>query len=423
MDALPGLKNQPLVIAFSGGGDSLALLALACEYAPSQQIVALIVDHGLRKESAQEARQAAQTACELGAQTQILHWQNPRPGQMNARQARYSLLAKACRGVGAQTLFLAHTKDDQEETFAIRLSRGSTVRGLASMSATAPFPLWPEGRNLLLARPLLGVTRQELRHWLQTKKYNWIEDPSNYDKRYARVRARLGLTLLQQNGLAAGRIARSVRLLGELENTRRQQAEALLTSAVKWHRAGFAVLRHELLTMAEPIIAQATIATILAAIAGNGGRPLAGNTARRVITRMNEKKAAAFCMAGCRLEHIGADMLISRDPGAVLGRAPDRKSLSMPVHENQIVLFDNRFEVIAPKGGWIEALGQRSKQLPKRQRDALYTLPAATRPMVPVFCDETSALSSPVLGGSGELKFLGKEITARLLAPFSHITE
>ncbi len=421
IDACSGLKNQPLVIAFSGGGDSLALLALACEYASPQQVIALIVDHGLRNESAQDARQAADTATALGVDARILRWDNPRSGQGHARKARYSLLAKACRELGAQTLFLAHTRDDQEETFVIRLSRGSMARGLAAMCTQAPFPLWPEGRGLCLARPLLGVTREELRHYLQAKKLDWIEDPSNQDRRYARVRARQRLTSLHQTALGKGRIARSVTLLGVLENQKREQARALLTTMVQWHPAGFALVCHNRLAMAEPVIAQVTLAAIMAAIAGNGGTPpMPGNTVRRVIIRLGIEKGPGFCVAGCRLARTGAQVLVSRDPGAMLGRTPDRKKLSEPVYKGQMILFDNRFEIMPERDGWVEALGLRAKTLPRSQRDALYALSSAARPLVPVVRDKDGGLCSPLLGGKGSSRFLGVEIVTRFLAPFSH---
>lgn len=137
MQAVPVSVNEPMVIAFSGGGDSLALLALVCDSYTNHKLHALIVDHGLRRESEEEARRAAAMATALGATAHILTSHTPRAGHQHARTARYTLLAKACRDLGAKTLFLAHTLDDQEETFAIRLARGSTARGLAAMSARA----------------------------------------------------------------------------------------------------------------------------------------------------------------------------------------------------------------------------------------------------------------------------------------------
>ncbi|MBX3491702.1 MAG: tRNA lysidine(34) synthetase TilS, partial [Parvibaculum sp.] len=123
--------SNVIAVAFSGGPDSLALLILAAAWArgqPGVRLVALTVDHGLRAGSTAEAMTAARLAAMLGVPHRILTWEEPKTGsgiQAAAREARYRLLAAACREAGAGDLLVAHHLEDQAETFLLRLRRGS----------------------------------------------------------------------------------------------------------------------------------------------------------------------------------------------------------------------------------------------------------------------------------------------------------
>lgn len=416
---------MPLVVAYSGGGDSLALLALACDHFASlpvyaRPVHALIVDHGLRAESAQEAQQAAINARALGAKAEVLRWDAPRSGQHRARTARYRLLAEACRTRGADTLFLAHTKDDQDETFALRLGRGSSARGLACMSAYAPLPLWPDGQGLSLARPLLGFTRTELRLFLQERELSWIEDPSNRDRRYARVRARAHLAALREAGLADNRLGHSIAALSALENERRRQARNLIAKAAQLHPAGFALLQKHPFAAAPHAIRLSAIGAVMAGVSGTGTMPAIGHTLGEALAALSEKKGSVLSAAGCRVDTNGETILISRDRGAVVGRSAQANNCSTKVKEAQAVIFDGRFEMVLPKNGHLESLENRARALPLEQYEVLQTLPVPVRPLVPVFIGKKNTLSSPILSGVGASFFLAPHIIERILAPIWH---
>jgi tRNA(Ile)-lysidine synthase len=183
-------ENHPvLAVAVSGGRDSLALALLAHDWAQARggRIVGLIVDHGLRAEAAHEAEATRVVLARHGIDAEILRWCDAKPThglQEAARSARYRLLFEACRQGDMLHLLVAHHADDQAETVAMRAARGSGADGLAGMAALV------EQRHARLLRPLLPVPRARLTATLEALGVAWIDDPSNADPRFERVRVR-----------------------------------------------------------------------------------------------------------------------------------------------------------------------------------------------------------------------------------------
>lgn len=192
----PGLRAGPIGLAVSGGSDSIALLTLARDWAVSRgaSLLVLTVDHRLRPGSAAEAVQVASLAVDLGLTHRTLCWDAPVPRQSAARQARHALLAGALREAGGQLLLTGHTATDQAETVLMRARQGSGWYGLAGMRPLSLSPVWPEGAGIWIARPLLSETREALRGWLEGQGRDWIDDPSNTNTAFERVRTRMKLT-------------------------------------------------------------------------------------------------------------------------------------------------------------------------------------------------------------------------------------
>jgi tRNA(Ile)-lysidine synthase len=176
-----------IAVALSGGSDSMALLHLTLDWAGAQDIAvqALIVDHGLRAEAAEEARGVAALAIESGAEATVLRWNGPHPNtgiQDAARKARYALMTGWCEANGVTHLLLGHQMEDQAATVLMRVRRGSGVDGLSAMAQSSV-------RNgITLVRPLLEARREALRNWLTHRSIGWIEDPTNRLERYERNR-------------------------------------------------------------------------------------------------------------------------------------------------------------------------------------------------------------------------------------------
>ncbi|MBH5399465.1 tRNA lysidine(34) synthetase TilS [Bradyrhizobium sp. CNPSo 4010] len=205
-----GLRDAPaLVLAVSGGPDSVALMWLAARWqrslARGPQLTVVTVDHGLRPEAASEAREVKRLAAALGLPHRTLRWRGAKPKTglpAAAREARYRLLAQAARAAGASHVLTAHTRDDQAETLLMRLFRGS---GLAGLAAMAPFT---ERDGIVLARPLLDVPKSQLIATLRRARIGFAEDPTNRDTAFTRPRLRALLPLLAAEGGDARNLAR-----------------------------------------------------------------------------------------------------------------------------------------------------------------------------------------------------------------------
>jgi tRNA(Ile)-lysidine synthase len=221
-----GLEQCPaLLLAVSGGPDSIALMVLVSRWAktlrrkPELQKLELIVatvDHGLRAESKREAADVAKLARKLGLKHRTLTWTGKKPStglQQAARLARYRLLSDAARKAGAPFILTAHTLDDQAETVVIRMSRGSGITGLAAMARVAPMPSGDTGAGAQLLRPLLDIPKARLIATLRESKIPFAVDPSNHDPRFTRARLRGLMPQLAEEGLDARRLSHLARRL------------------------------------------------------------------------------------------------------------------------------------------------------------------------------------------------------------------
>lgn len=198
--------DEKIAVAVSGGGDSMALTILLDAWGRESGVgvVALTVDHALRAESADEARAVGKILKHRGIEHHILTWDGPKPKtgiQEKARAARYDLMTRYCTHHNIRYLFLAHHAHDQLETILFRLAKGSGVDGLAGMRA-----IQSHESGVTLVRPLLGVGHPDLLATCTARTLDWIEDPTNENKRYARVRIRGAYEVLEAEGLDIHRI-------------------------------------------------------------------------------------------------------------------------------------------------------------------------------------------------------------------------
>ena len=207
---LASLKLNSCGIAVSGGSDSMALLHILTDWesAAKPNIFVASIDHGLRSESISEV-EFVKKICEkkkvehvsLAPHTKLSKAQGNL--QDNARSARYQLLEKWAISKNLQCILIGHTLDDQEENLLMRFFRGSGVDGLVSMEEVVV-------RNeILWIRPLLKSRKEDLRNYLRNNNYSWIDDPSNFDDKYQRVKVRTLLQQLKSNNIIASNFVKT----------------------------------------------------------------------------------------------------------------------------------------------------------------------------------------------------------------------
>ena len=327
----------------------MALLLMVQQHlTPGQSLTALTVDHALRKGSAAEARQVKEWCGALGIKHLTLKWKHEAITsglQAKARAARYDLMTGWCRKNGATALLTAHTKEDQAETVAMRGFRTQSAKSLAG--------IWPETEmhGVKIWRPLLSFTRNTLRKFLMAQDQQWLEDPSNSDPRFERVR-------LRQSGISnkladiASRSQRKVRTAKtKAETWVSKHTRQDLSGMVEFAPMSFAVLSEE-----------AKDEALVQLIQSVGG--VAPERAKR------QAMLKWIALPSSPRRSLGGAIFGARKGKFVIGREPSRIVAGTPnLSPTRAILWDNRFWVTGPKGSTVTSKAKvkslkRIKQLP-----------------------------------------------------------
>lgn len=231
-EVLAELAPKRILLAVSGGADSLALAAAAVFDAKKLKIevVAAVVDHGLQKNSAEVAAKAKQTLNGLGIEEVFIERVNVATKgeglEAAARDARYKALEKVRKATKSDWIFLGHNQDDQAETVLLGLARGSGLRSISGM------PKIDQSRKLV--RPLLDIPRQTLRKACVDAGIEFWDDPHNHDSKFARVRVRNLADELEKTlgpGFASA-LARTAESAAEADELIEELAQKLVKKAL-----------------------------------------------------------------------------------------------------------------------------------------------------------------------------------------------
>jgi tRNA(Ile)-lysidine synthase len=390
----------PVALAYSGGGDSLALLLAAADWArgAGRPVLALHVDHGLQPQSGDWAEAAERTARGLGAEFRLLRWTGDKPCTgvaAAARAARLRLMADAVREAGAQVLLLGHTADDIAEGEAMR-AEGSTLGRLREWS---PSPVWPEGRGIFHLRPLLGVGREALRGKLAGFGIGWIEDPANEDLHYARARARRALKAAPAT---------------PPEPDEADPALAELARATTAEAGGLLSIDRAQLRAAPEETARVFVGMALLSAAGSS-RPPRSNSLERLTARLRAGEPVTATLAGARVEANGERVVFGRDAGELRRRGLEL----MPITNAGAFVWDGRFELETGTQGLVVRALSGLRKLSKAERERLRAMPAAFRPSLPVVVSDRLDPTCPILAeGPVRARALARE---RLLCATSAV--
>lgn len=373
-------KIGRLGVAVSGGGDSMALLHLlkSCTAEKAVALEAATVDHGLRAEAAEEAAFVAETCQTLGIPHEILRWEgwDGRGNlQAEARAARYRLLAGWAARHDLDGVALAHTLDDQAETFLMRLARRSGVDGLSAMETV----FRRDGVRFL--RPALALERAELRGFLTRHGLGWRDDPSNEDDKYDRVKARKALAVLDGLDIDRGTLAGVARNLAAASHALKLCARDT-AKRIGRVEGGDVVFERAGLILAGSEIRRRLLAAALVWVSGSiyPPRQEALDLAEAAFARRKTHN-----LHGCLVLSDAQSLRITREFNAV-------KDLSNPFGQ----LWDNRWRLSGPgEGMTLRALGEAVKDCPEWRETGLSRMSLMASPAV---WDGARLVAAPLAG-------------------------
>ena len=358
-------KIHKIAVAVSGGADSLCLTFLLYEWALKHNIrlFAFTVDHDLRPESAAEAAYVHDLLTEKGIRHETLFWQGEKPKvaiEEKARQARYNLLLNACKKNQIEYLCLAHHQNDQAETFLMRLIRSSGVDGLSAMQNIC------KRDGVFLLRPLLDYPRSRIQKTLQQHFHiRWIEDPSNNQTVYERVRLRQFQPNLDNLGLTASSIAHSAKRLTRAREALEWMTDSFIRQHVQKNPAGFLFVPikdfQELPTEIQLRVLDKSMAYVIGS-----------NYQSRMmqLEKMLENMPCRLTLHDCQI--------VSKKDGFYVCAEYAKMPMPKQLKAGQKVSW-GRFEVSCDKNVKIAPLGDNLK---------IKNLPALVRRTIPAFFDE-----------------------------------
>lgn len=337
-------KKPPsrIAVAVSGGCDSMALVFAINEFSCKNQInlLAVTVDHKMRKDSSKEAREIGKILRAHKIKHEILEIDEaPQKNvEANLREARYSRLYDFCLSSKVDNLFLGHHQGDVAENFLIRLFRGSQIDGLAAMQTVTQF------KKIKLCRPFLDVTKEELQDYLKARKIKWFEDESNEDEKFLRNKIRKFFAQFEEKNLIQKRIKTAAENIAQ---TKEMLDEVLLKEAatcLAFQPEGNFVIDIEKYKKIPPKIAQKILSLVLLEVSGDVYKPrLAGlqNFEKNILSLPKGKKKNFYgCMA------VGVQNFEPAPKRAVLiYRDPTHPQNPTQNFDQNTLLIDGRFMV------------------------------------------------------------------------------
>lgn len=293
-------KINKVAVALSGGSDSLALTLLSNNWAASngKEIIALTVDHNLRKGSAKEAKQVQLWMNKRNIPHEILSYKGEIPSsniEAIAREYRYKLLLDYCKKNKIKYLLIGHNADEQTETFFLNLSRGSGVYGLCGMAEIS------EMDKVKILRPLLDFTKEEIKAYLKTQKQKWVEDESNKDSKYKRVRIRNIKKLLDNLELSNERIRNTISNMNRVREAINYFQEELLKQATLEKTSDSYLLNIDLLKAYPEEITIRTLSNILKSISKQSYPARMESLSKLYSAIMNDRVSGGITLSLCKI--------------------------------------------------------------------------------------------------------------------------
>lgn len=383
--------DAKIALAVSGGADSMCLAWLARTLKP---VAALVVDHRLRAESSAEAALTRRRLEAFGLTCEILVWDHETTPVANiqsvAREARYDLMRLWCKQQGVNYLLTAHHQDDQAETLLLRLARGSGVYGLAGMAPDRRLD-----KNIQLIRPLLDVPKMVLVETIARAGFDWIEDPSNNNDTFDRVKIRRFLEHPPVEGLSAGRLAGTAARLRRTRDAIEYYELGWLEQAVQFYDSGYAELSIEALENAPEEIILRGLSNLLR-FAGSGYYAPRFEKLERLLNSLKTQNFTGHTLNGVQFKPVKeARVLVFRELAAIGQRTP----------LDGLAVWDNRFCIENTEDcdirEWeIGPLGEQGVQSLKEYFTPENGIPGSVNAVLPAFYMQERLIAVPHLNYS-----------------------
>jgi len=322
--------KSPVLVTVSGGSDSIALLILSTIWARKNNVdlSAITIDHGLRAEAAAETAFVAALCSKLEVPHVMLAWDGIKPTtgiSAAARIARYQLIEQFADEIGAKSVLAGHQANDQAETIIMRskrISDGGQIRGLSGMPSLSILP-----RGTFLHRPLLGVTRGRLKSYLREYDQSWIEDPTNEDLSYERVRIR---SKTHDDHALLENCARFASAMGRLRKSMVERSVEFLEVNLDVTNGPVYTLRRQNLTEIAPQLRELVLNICVSVAGGAQHFPNVKQLASKIDHDVCSKKTLG-----------GAVIEAKKD--AIYFYRENRNITSLTVKPGEAMIWDNRF--------------------------------------------------------------------------------
>ena len=303
--------NENFTVAVSGGPDSLALTFLAKIYSVKNflNVKYFIVDHKLRKNSTAEAKNVKKLLKKFSINLNILTWNGTKPKkniQSIARDKRYKLLVNETKKFKIKNILLGHHLDDLFENFFIRILRGSGLNGLVSLDQKT------QNEKVNLIRPLLNFDKKDL---IYVSKYifgSFVEDPSNEDDKFKRIKIRNFLKQLETEGLDRNKFLLTIKNLKFSNETIKFYTKKNLTKNISFlEKKKSIVLKENFFNHSSEVVFRSFTEVIK--LVGKKYYPVRGKKIDKIISAINAKAKLKVTLGGCIVKKVNQTVIVTKE--------------------------------------------------------------------------------------------------------------
>ena len=303
--------NENFTVAVSGGPDSLALTFLAKIYSVKNflNVKYFIVDHKLRKNSTTEAKNVKKLLKKFSINLNILTWNGTKPKkniQSIARDKRYKLLVNETKKFKIRNILLGHHLDDLFENFFIRILRGSGLNGLVSLDQKT------QNEKVNLIRPLLNFDKKDL---IYVSKYifgSFVEDPSNEDDKFKRIKIRNFLKQLETEGLDRNKFLLTIKNLKFSNETIKFYTKKNLTKNISFlEKKKSIVLKENFFNHSTEVVFRSFTEVIK--LVGKKYYPVRGKKIDKIISAINAKAKLKVTLGGCIVKKVNQTVIVTKE--------------------------------------------------------------------------------------------------------------